>query len=116
MNLRQAADKALSYEWARVPQAEAGRASAKTIGTAVCACPLPQGTRPAAVHNRTNGRHGWSAPTAKTGFVDAELTPSRFPADRRGEQDVVGSHLAPTFFSPRLRVAQHFTYRLAAEP
>ena len=38
------------------------------------------------------------------------------PADRRGDQDVAGSHHAPTFlFSLRLRVAQHSTFRLAAE-
>jgi hypothetical protein len=33
----------------------------------------------------------------------------------RSDQDVVRSHFVPTFFSLRLRVAQHFTYRLAAE-
>jgi hypothetical protein len=47
---------------------------------------------------------GW--PTAKTGFLGAEPTPSRFPADRQGDQDVVGSHLVTTFLSLRLRVAQ----------
>jgi hypothetical protein len=51
----------------------------------------------------------------QTGFVDTEPTPSRFPAGRRGDQDVVGSHLVPSFFSLRLRVAQHFTYTLGAE-
>jgi hypothetical protein len=42
---------------------------------------------------------------------NAEPTPSRFG----GDQDVVGSHRATTFFSLRPRVARHFTYRLAAE-
>jgi hypothetical protein len=113
MDLRQAADNTLSYELDRVPKPRRARASAKTIRTAVCEC--PRRTGPAAGHSRTNGRQGWSAPTAKTGFVDAEPTPSRFPADRRGDQDVAGSHLVPTFFSLRVRVAQHFTYRLAAQ-
>jgi hypothetical protein len=49
------------------------------------------------------------------GQAPDNTTPSRFPADRRNDQNMVGSHLAPTFFSLRLRVAQHFTYRLAAE-
>ena len=40
---------------------------------------------------------------------------SRFPAHRRGDQDAVGSRLLTPFFSLRLQVAQHFTYRLAAE-
>jgi len=38
-----------------------------------------------------------------------ESRDSRFPADRRGDQDMGGSHLATTFFSPRLRLVQHFT-------
>jgi hypothetical protein len=62
----------------------------------------------------TNGRQGWSAPTAKIDFVDAEPTPSRFPADRRSDQDVVGSHLVPTFFSLRPRVAPHFTSQIGS--
>ena len=40
------------------------------------------------------------------------VTPARFPADRRGDQHVVGSHLVTTCFLLRLRVAQHFTQRL----
>jgi len=50
---------------------------------------------------------GWL--TATTDFLGAEPTPSRFPADRQGDQDVVGSHLETTFFSFRLRLAQYFT-------
>jgi hypothetical protein len=60
-------------------------------------------------------RAGRRLANRQTGFVDTEPTPSRFPAGRRGDQDVVGSHLVPTFFSLRLRVAQHFTYTLGAE-
>ena len=33
---------------------------------------------------------------------------SRSPADRQGDQDMAGSHLPTTFFSPRLRLAQQF--------
>jgi hypothetical protein len=39
----------------------------------------------------------------------------RFLADRRADQDVVGSHLLDNVLLARLRFAQHFTYRLAAE-
>lgn len=38
-----------------------------------------------------------------------------FRPGRRGDQGEVGSHPVPTFLALRLRVAQHFTYRLAAE-
>ena len=34
---------------------------------------------------------------------------TRFLADRRGDQDVVGSHLVINILLTRLRVAQHFT-------
>jgi hypothetical protein len=50
-----------------------------------------------------------------TGSVDAEATALRFLANRRGDQDVFGSHLANNVLFTRLRVAQHFTPRLAAE-
>jgi len=113
MELRQAADNTLSYQMDPVPQPRPARASAKRIGIAVYEC--PRSTGPAMGRSRTNGRPGWSAPTAKTGFGDAEPTPSTFPADGPGDQDVVGSHRGPTFSSLRLRAAQHFTYRLAAE-
>jgi hypothetical protein len=78
----------------------------------VHAAPGPPRPRP---DQRSSGPVGGRWPTAKTGFLDAKPTLSRFPADRRGDQDVVGSHRVTTFFSLRLRVRQHFTYRLAAE-
>jgi len=112
MGPRHTAVNTLSYSTGSCPKAEAGRASAKTIGTGVCERPRRGGPR---VDQRSSGPVGGGWPTAKTGFLDAGPTPSRFPADRRGDQDVVGSHLVTTFFSLRLRVAQHFTYWLGAE-
>jgi hypothetical protein len=112
MGPRQTAVNTLSYSTGSRSKAEAGRASAKTIGTGVCECPRRTGPR---LDQRSSGPVGSGWPSAKTGFADAEPTPSRFPADRRGDQDVIGSHLVTTLFSPRLPVAQHFTYRLAAE-
>jgi hypothetical protein len=84
------------------------------------------GPRQTAVNTRTSTpvraaagptvvRAGRRLADRQTGFVDTEPTLSRFPADRRGDQDVVGSDLVTTFFSLRLRVAQHFTYTLGAE-
>jgi len=111
MDLRQTAINTLSYQRDRVPKLRppAGRHRGSEPRCAnVHAAPGP------AAGPQTNGRQGWSAPTAKTGFVDAEPTPSRFPADRRGDQDVVGSHRVTTFFSLRLRVAQHFTLQIGS--
>lgn len=113
MDLRHAADNTLSYQLDRVPKPR--RAERRQRRSERRFAHVHGRTGPPTGHSRTNGRQGWSAPTAKTGSVGAEPTLSRFPADRRSDQDVVGSHLVPTFFSLRLRVAQHFTYRLAAE-
>jgi hypothetical protein len=106
MGLSQTAVNTLSYSIGSRSKAEAGRASAKRIGTGACGLRLGQ---------RSSGPLGGGWPTARIGFVGAEPAASRFPADRRGDQDVVGSHLITTLFSLRLRVAQHFTHRLAAE-
>jgi hypothetical protein len=106
MDLRQAADNTLSCQLERVPKPR--RAERRQRRSEPRCAHVHGRTGSAAGHSRTNGRQG-SALTAKTGSVGAEPTPSRFPADRRSDQDVVGSHLVPTFFSLRLRVAQHFT-------
>jgi hypothetical protein len=93
-------------------KSEASRASAKTIGTGVCE--RPRRGEPRVDHRSSRPVDGgW--PTAQTGFADAQPAPSMVPADRRADQNIVGSHLPTTFFSLRLRVAQHFTYRLVAE-
>jgi hypothetical protein len=100
MGPRQTAVDTLSYQVDLAPKLRSGRASAKTIGTGVCERPRRVGPRCAPrLDQRSSGPvgGGW------------------FPADRRGDQDVVGSHGLATFFSLRLRVAQHFTHRLAAE-
>ncbi len=47
--------------------------------------------------------------------LSAEPPPSEDPPLQRGDQSMVGSRLVTPFFSLRLRVAQHITYRLAAE-
>jgi hypothetical protein len=72
MGPRHTAVSSLSYSTGSRSRAEAGRASAKTIG---------------------NGVYGGGWLSAKTGFLDAESTPSRFPADRRGDHDVARSLL-----------------------
>jgi len=116
MGPRQTAVDTLSYSTDLAPKLRSGRASAKTIGTGVCERPCRGGPRCGPrLDQRSSGPVGGDWPSAKTGFLDAEPTPSRFPADRRGDQDVVGSHRLATFFSLRLRVAQHFTHKLAAE-
>jgi hypothetical protein len=116
MGSRQTAVNTLSYSAGSRSKAEADRVSAKTIGTGVCQCPRRTGPRCGPrLDQRSSGPVGGGWPTAKTGFVDAEPTSSRFPGDQRGDQGVVGPHLLTTFFSLRLRLAQHFTYRLAAE-
>ena len=110
MGPRQTAVNTLSHSTGSHPKAEARRASAKTIGTGVCERARRGGPRCGPrLDQRSSGPVGGGWPSATTGFVDAEPTPSRFPADRRGDQDVVGPHLVTTFFSLRLRVAQHFT-------
>ena len=101
-----------SYSNTSRSKTEAGRASAKTIGTGVCERPRRGGPRCGLrLDQRSSGPvgggGGWL--TATTDFVGAELTPSRFPADRRGDQDVVRSRLVTTVHSLRLRLAQHFT-------
>jgi hypothetical protein len=106
MGPRQTAVNTLSYSTESPSKAEAGRASAKTIGTGVCECPRRTGPR---LDQRSSGPDGCGCPSAEAGFLDAEPTPSRFPADRRGDHDVVGSHLVTTFFSLRLPIAQHST-------
>jgi len=75
---------ALSYSTGSRSQTEAGRASEKG--------PLSGGS-----------------PSAKTGFADAEPTPSRVPAGRLPIKTWLGRILQTTLFSLRLRVAQHFT-------
>jgi len=106
MGPRQTAVKKLRNSTGSRSKSEAGRASAKTIGTGVCERPSRGGPR---VDHRSSRPVDGGWPTAKTGFVDAEPAPSRVPADRRADQDIVASHLATTLFSLRLRVAQHFT-------
>jgi hypothetical protein len=94
MGPRQTAVNTLSYSTGSRPKAEAGRASAKTIGTGVCERPPRGGLRCGPrLDQRSSGPVGGGWRSAKTGFLDAEPTPSRFPAERRGDQDVVGSHL-----------------------
>jgi hypothetical protein len=99
-----------SYSDRSRSKTEAGGASAKTIGTGVCERPRRGGPRCGLrLNQRSSGPVGGEWPTATTDFVGAEPTPSRFPADRRGDQDVVGSRLVTTVHSLRLRLAQHFT-------
>lgn len=104
-----------SYSTGLRSQTEAGRASAKTIGTGVCERPSHGGPRCGLRLKQWSSRSvggGWQS--VRTAFVDAEPTPSRGPSDRRGDHHVLGSHRATTFFSVRLRTAQHVTHRLAA--
>jgi hypothetical protein len=116
MGPRQTAVNKLRNSTGSRSEPEAGRASARTIGTGVWERPSRGGPQCGPRVDRWSSRPvvaGW--PTAKTGFDYAEPAPSRVPADRRADQDIVGSHLATTLFSLRLRVAQHFTYGLAAK-
>ncbi len=112
MGSRQTAVNTLSYSTRSRPRAEVGQSVGKNDRNQRLRTSTPRRAPVRASAGPTVGG-GW--PSAKTGFLDAEPTPSRFPADRRDDQDVVGSHLVTTFFSLRLRVAQHSTFRLAAE-
>ena len=105
-----------SYSDRSRSKTDADRASAKTIGTGVCERPRRGGPRNGLRLDQRWSRPvggGGDWPTAKTGFADAEPTRSGFPAERRGDQDVVGSHVT-TFFSLRLRVAQHVTQQIGS--
>ncbi len=114
MGPRQTAVNTLSYA-TRSRGEKAGQESTKVIGTDVCECPRCTESGPGPrVDQRspTPVGGGWTAAT--TAFVHAKPTPSRFPADRPGHQDLVGHRVTP-LFSFRLRGVQHFTYRLEAE-
>jgi hypothetical protein len=123
MDLRQTAVNALSYQLDRAPKLRQRKRRQRGLeprSANVHAAPGPAAGR--AWTRRSSGLvggGGWSS--AKTGLVDAVPAPSRFLADRGGatrigaHRDVVASHRVTTFFSLRLRVAQHSTYRLAAE-
>ena len=94
MGLRLTADNTLSYQLDRVPEPMPAMRRQRRSEPR---CANVHAIRPAVDRSGTNGRQDSSAPTAKTGFVDSEPTPSRFPADRRGDQDVLRSHLCTNF-------------------
>ena len=72
MGLRQTAVNALSCSTGSRSKAEAGRASAKTIGTGVCERPRRTEARCGPrVDQRSVGPVGGSWPIAKAGFADA---------------------------------------------
>ena len=82
MDLRQTAVNTLSCSTGSRPKAEADRASAKPIETGVCERPRRTGARRGPrLDQRSSGPVGGGWSTAKTAFVDAKPTPSRFPAD-----------------------------------
>ena len=113
MGLRQSAVNA-ELSAGSCSKAEAGRASAKGSEPASANVHVAPG---AAVGRgwtkRSSGRSAAVGRAPKQ--VSSTLNQSRFPADRLGDEAVVGWHLVTTLFSLRLRVAQHFPYRLAAE-
>jgi hypothetical protein len=80
MDLRQTAVNTLSYQLDCAPMLRPP--ARRHRGSEPRSANVHAAPGPAAGRGWTNGRQGWSAPTAKTGFVDAEPTPSRFPADR----------------------------------
>jgi hypothetical protein len=88
MGPRHTAVNTLSYSTGSRLKAEVGRASAKTIGTGVCERPPRGGPRwGPRLDQLSSGPVGGGWRSAKTGFHEAE----------------------PTYFSLRLRVAQHST-------
>ena len=97
MGLRQSAVNTLSYQPGRVPKLRRAKRRQKDRNRRLRMSTLRRGPPWAAAG--PNGR----------------LNQSRFPADRLGDEAGVGWHLVTTLFSLRLRVAQHFTQRLAAD-
>ena len=121
MDLKQAAVNTLSYQLDRAPKlrppARRHRGS-EPRSADVHAAPGPAAGRGWTKRSSGLGGGGW--PSAK----QVSSTPNQphrgfrptAGSDQDGnDRDVVGSHRVTTFFSLRLRVAQHSTYRLAAE-
>ena len=122
MDFRQTAVNTLSYQLDRTPklrQPERRQRGSEPRSANVHAAPGPAAGR--GWTKRSSGLVGGGWSSAKTGLVDAVPTPIEVSGRPRGsdqdgsDRDVVASHRVTTFFSLWLRVAQHSTYRSAAE-
>jgi hypothetical protein len=115
-DLRQTAVNTLSYQLARVPKLRRAERRQKDRNRRL-RMSTPQRGSPRAAAG-ANGRQGWLE-AVRRASKQVSSTPNQphrgFRPTEGSGQDVVGSHLVTTFFSLRLRAAQHFTYRLAAE-
>jgi hypothetical protein len=115
MGPRRTAVNTLSYSTGSRSKAEEGRVSAKTIATGICDVHAAPG--PATGRGWTSGGQGRSAAVGRPPKLSSTPNqPHRGPADRQGDQDVVGSHLVTTFVSLRLRVAQLGSRNITSVP
>ena len=120
MDLRQAAVIALSNQLDRAPKSTPShrrQSGSEPQFADVHAAPGPTAGRGRT--KRSSGPVGGGWPTAKTDSPMLNQPRRGFRptggATRAGVRNMVGSHHVPNFFSLRLRVAQHFTRRFAAE-
>ena len=121
MDLRQTAANALSYQLDRAPKLrppERRQRGSEPRSANVHAAPGPAAGR--GWTKRSSGLVGGGWPCAKQVSSTPNQPHRGFRPTKGSDQDgidrdVVGSHRLATFFSLRLRVAQHSTYRLAAE-
>jgi len=113
MGPRQTAVNTLSYSTGSRSKAEAGRASAKTIGTGVCERPRRGG--PSVGRGWTNGRQGRSAAVGQAPKpVSSTLNqPHRGFRPTTGDQEVVGPHrVCVTSPRPAVPPRRHRRFRL----
>src|SRR5271166_1530835 len=119
MDLRQTAVNALSYQLDRAPKLrppERRQRGSEPWSANVHAAPGPA----AGWTKRSSGLVGGGWPSAKQVSSTPNqphrgFRPTKGSDQDGSDRDVVGSHRVTTFSSLRLRVAQHSTYRLAAE-
>ncbi len=117
MGSRQTAVNTLSYSTRSRPRAEVGQSVGKNDRNQRLRTSTPRRAPVRASAGPTVGG-GWSSAKQVSSTPNQPHRGFRPTAgsDQDGnDRDVVGSHRVTTFFSLRLRVAQHFTYRLAAE-
>ncbi len=117
MDLKQTAVNTLSYQQDRAPKlrppARRHRGLEPRGSADVHAAPGPDTGR--GWTKRSSGLVGGGWPSAKQDSSAPNQPHPGFRPTAGSDRDVVGSHRVTTFFSLRLRVAQHSTYRLAEE-
>jgi hypothetical protein len=116
MDLKQTAVNTLSYQLDRAPKLRPP--ARRHRGLEPRSADVHAARGPAAGRGwteRSSGLVGGGWPSAKQVSSTPNQPHRSFRPTAGSDRDVVGSHRVTTFFSLRLRVAQHSTYRLAEE-